>query len=236
MADHGAAPAVGQRGPEGLEEDIHRVVVHAHVGAVQHLRDFPVNAPGAKAQLLPPLQAGRRQTFGELEKALFDAVFLHQGQGQFPGLGRRRQVCIDAEFVGHPGELLQVGYFVTRSLAFGHGEQRLHQVPAVVGVGGRARSHHAGEVAGHHDVRVRAAHPPLGAFPKRIDAAGPHDADAAGEPQVAKAAAGLLGGVPLPNGLYPLLAGLLLQGQGIGLDGERIFRVIWSIHRKFPRF
>jgi hypothetical protein len=90
----------------------------------------------------------------------------------------------------------------------------------VVGVGGGAAGHHAAQVAGHHDVGVRAADAELGAVPKGIDAAGPHGADPAGQTQIAKAALGLLGLVPLPDGLQTFLLGFLFEGQGVGLDGD----------------
>jgi len=67
-------------------------------------------------------------------------------------------------------------------------------------------------------VGVGAADAPLRAFAKGVEAAGPHDADTAGQPQGTEAAAlGVLGLVPFPNGLHPLLAGLFLQGQRVGL-------------------
>ena len=45
--DHGAAPAVGQGVAQGVQQQVHRVVVHPHVGAVQHLRRLPGRCPGA---------------------------------------------------------------------------------------------------------------------------------------------------------------------------------------------
>ena len=126
---------------------------------------------------------------------------------------------------GHPelcGQAVQLGLIgdaEARGLAFTHGEERLHQVPAVIGVGRGAGGYHAGQVPGHHDVGVGAADAPLGAVPERVDAAGAHDADTAGEPQLAEAALGLLGGKTLPDGLQPLFLGLVFQGQDVGVDG-----------------
>ena len=117
-----------------------------------------------------------------------------------------------------------------RRFAFAHREERLHQVPAVIGVGRRACGHHAGQVPGHHDVGVGAADAPLRAVSERIDAAGAHDADAAGEPQLAEAALGLLGGKTLPDGFQPLCLGFGFQGQDVGVDGDVSFCIIGLTH------
>ena len=42
--DHRAAPAIAQAGAHGVQQDVDPVVVHAHVGAVQHLDVLPVDA------------------------------------------------------------------------------------------------------------------------------------------------------------------------------------------------
>ena len=218
--DHGAAPAVRQGAPQGLDQEADRVVVHPHVRAVQHFGDFPVHSPGVDAQFPPFLQPGGGEAPGKGEVALLDAVFLHHGQGQFLGLGQGWEVAGHPELCGQAVQLALIGDAEARRFAFTHGQERLHQVPAVIGVGRGAGGHHAGQVPGHHDVGVGAADAPLGAVPERIDAAGAHDADAAGEPQLAEAALGLLGGKTLPDGFQPFFLGLVFQGQDVGVDGR----------------
>ena len=51
--DHGAAPAIGQRGAHGGAQQRHRVRFHAVVGAVQQLDDFAVDAARRDPHLLP---------------------------------------------------------------------------------------------------------------------------------------------------------------------------------------
>ena len=133
--DHGAAPAVRQGAPHGLDQEVDGVVVHPHVGAVHHFGDFPVHAPGINAQVPPFLQPGGGQAPGEGEVALLDAVFLHHGQGQFLGLGQGREVTGHPELRGQAVQLGLIGDAEARRLAFTHGEERFQQVPAVVGVG-----------------------------------------------------------------------------------------------------
>ena len=164
----------------------------------------------------PFLQPGRGQAPGEGEVALLDAVFLHHGQGQFLGLGQGWELAGHPELRGQAVQLGLIGDAEARGPAFAHGQERLHQVPAVIGVGGCARGHHAGQVPGHHDVGVGAADAPLGAVAEGIDAAGAHDADAAGEPQLAEAALGLLGGKTLPDGFQPLAWALSFRARMSG--------------------
>jgi len=51
--DHRAAPAVGYAGSQALQDEVDRIIVHTHMGAVHDLHYLPVYAPGIDAQLFP---------------------------------------------------------------------------------------------------------------------------------------------------------------------------------------
>ena len=151
---------------------------------------------------------------------LAHAVVFHHGLGQFAGDGQRLFVfCRHAVLFGQSPELGFVADLVSDGAAVGHAGQHLHQVPAVVGVGGGAGGNHAAQVAGHDDVGIGTADTGLGPLTERIHPARPHDADAAGKAHVAETALGLLSLVPLPHGFDTVL--LCFGKKPIAILGDR---------------
>ena len=57
---------------------------------------------------------------------------------------------------------------------------------------------------------------------------------AAAEAQLTKAAVRLLGLGPLPDGFHAFLAGFLVHGQGVGLNGDFIGGIGMVRHNIFP--
>ena len=68
--DHRAAPAIGKRGAQPLQHQIHRIVVDSDVGAMHGLDNFTVDAAGHDFQGVPELLAFEWCAFGEIERSL----------------------------------------------------------------------------------------------------------------------------------------------------------------------
>src|ERR1019366_1831493 len=80
--DHGAAPAIGQRGAHGGAQQRHWVRFHAVVSTVQQLDDFAVDAARRDPQLLPSpalLFGGAQQRY---QRAVLQAELRGHARGQ----------------------------------------------------------------------------------------------------------------------------------------------------------
>ena len=218
--DHRSAPPVGEGVPEGVKQQALPAVVHAHVGAVHHLRGLAVDPTGHDPRLPPEFPALGRRPGNQGELLFARPEIAHHGVGQGAcDLQRRLPVGFDPVLRGHPPELFFVGDAVPRGPACGHLGQHLHQVPAVVGMGRRARGHHPPQVSGDDDIGVGAADPLLGAFPEGVHPAGPHVADAAAQPHFTVSALGRLSLVAVPHGFDPVLLGLFQHQPSVLGDG-----------------
>ncbi|KUG28792.1 hypothetical protein ASZ90_001344 [hydrocarbon metagenome] len=218
--DHGAAPAVGQGQPRGVQAQVHGVVVHAHVGAVHHLHHVAVDAPGGDAQGFPQLPPFGRNPADKRHGAAPEAVVLEELVGQGGGHGVDVLAGhVQADLGRDAAQFVLVADGVVRGFFLGHGVQGFHQVAAVVRMGGGPGGHHAAEVAGHDDVGVGPAHPVRGAVAEGVDAAGAHDAVAARQTQFAEAALGHLFREAVPDGFHPVFPGFGDHGPGVATDG-----------------
>ena len=227
--DHGPAPAVRERVADAVQEQALPVVVDPHVGAVHHLGGFAVDSPRGDPQPAPDLLALGRRALEQGELLLARAVFLGHGIGELGGdLVRLLAVQLDPELDRHALELLDVAQPVAGGRVHGHLAEDLDQVAAVIRVRGGAGGDHAAQVARHHDVGIRAAHPALGAFAERIDTAGSHDADAAAQPHLAETAIGQLGLEPVPDAFHAVALHLLQQQPAV--RGDRVGIVSLVVH------
>jgi hypothetical protein len=220
-----------------LEQQTLPAVVHAHVGAVHHLGGLPVDAPGHDPQLPPDFPPPGRGPAHQGQLLFPAAEILLHGVGQLPGQRRVLfPVGFNAVFGAEAAEFFPVHHRVAGRVALGHFRQHLHQVPAVVGMGRRARGDHPAQVPGHDDVRVRAANAPLGAFAKGVDPARPHVADTAGKTHFVAVAFENVNFQPQPN-RKPLADQLILNhlsGGGVGLHGQRVIGANQQRDRKPP--
>ena len=216
-AQHGAAPAVGQGAAERGLEDVLGVQVHALVGAVHDLDDLTVDGARGDPQLAPLGLPLRRSPLGVDDVAVRLAELLEGLVGHVEGdLVDLAPLRGDAEVPGHGVQLLLVLDLVARGLTQGDGAQRHGHVAAVVGVGGHAGGHLAGEVARGDGAHVGAADAGLLLGVLADEAAGAHRADAA-------AGAGLADGARL-HGVRAAERGAdaALVGVRQHLDGGRV--------------
>ena len=191
------------------------------MGPVHHLRGLPVDPPGQDPEFFPEIEALLRGPADQGDLVFLHPVVFHHGLGQVQGDGRGFPIVRrDAVLQGQTLHFFRVLDFVARGPALADLMQNLHQVAAVVGMGGRPGGDHPGQVAGHDDIGIGAANALLGAFPEGVDPAGPHDAVAAGEPQFAIAAGRLLFQVAVPDRLDVVLGRLLQHKLGIFTDGK----------------
>jgi hypothetical protein len=197
--DHGAAPAIGQRGAHGGAQQRYRVRFHAVVRAVQQLDDFAVDAARRDAHLLPSpalfLGGAQRRD----ERAFLQAELRSHTSGQV-----RRHLALvrlaDSRPIRPPAPSASPGWrwhIPKRSRLAPH----LHHFAPMVAVRRRAARHRARQVAGHDQVRIGAARSHLRPFAERIDAARPHVADIAAQPELAEPAERLQVVVTVPHGL-----------------------------------
>ena len=179
-AQHGAAPAVGQRAAQRRLEDVLGVEVDALVRAVHDLDDLAVDGARGEPQLAPlGLPLGGR-ALGVDDVAVRLAELLERDVGDVEGdLVDLAAAGGDAQVPGHGVQLLLVLDLVAGGLAGGDGAQRHRHVAAVVGVGGHAAGHLAGEVARGDGAHVGAADAGLLLGVLADEAAGAHRADAA---------------------------------------------------------
>ena len=173
-AHHGAAPAVGQGGAHGAEHDIVHFLVNAHRGPVQHLDAFAVDGPGGDAQLLPDLlaflgRAAEIRQFAALLAELIEELERHLLGDFVHGLA----LDIDAEIAGHAVQFAHVLDLEILGFAASHCEQRVGQVPRMVGMGRGPGGNHTRKIPRRHDRKSCAAHA-FGLFFLADEAAGPH--------------------------------------------------------------
>ena len=237
-AQHRAAPAVGQGAAERRLEDVLGVEVDALVRAVHDLDDLAVDGARGDAQLAPlGLPLGGR-ALGVDDVAVRLAELGQRDVGDVEGdLVDLAAAGGDAQVPGHGVQLLLVLDLVARGLAGGDGAQRHRHVAAVVGVGGHAAGHLAGEVARGDGAHVGAADAGLLFSVLADEAAGAHRADAA-------AGAGLADGTGLhgvrarERGVDPAALGMRQHLEGGRVDtlgGYRLDVVVaLVIHEATP--
>ncbi len=192
-----------------------RVGFHAVVGAVQQLDDLAVDAARRDAQLVPAraLLFGRAQ---QRERAGLPARRTGRHRA-----ARSPAICAAIGRAATPHSAASAFSFSGLRRVAGRGAvaartENLDNLAPVVAVRGRARGNRAGQVAGHDQVGIGAAGSDLGAFAEGIDAARPHVADVAAQPQLAEPAEGLQVVVPVPDGLraqVPRAGQHLLRGR-----------------------
>jgi len=234
-AGHGAAPAVGQGGAGGVEAEGDRVAIHAHVGTVKHLHGFAVNAARGDVQLVPQGFAGRRQALEKGEARPEAGEILAQALGQGLGHGQGLALGVQADLGRQAAQLGLVPDSVARGAAAADVIKHFHQVPAVVGMGGRPAGHEAAEIAGHSQIGPGPADALVPVQPG-YQAAGPHDALGAGKALVADVALGGLLFQAVPGQGEAPGAGLVNQGAGFlrphGAFGRCLvkFRIFYFRH------
>lgn len=209
-AGHGATPAVGQAGAQGLTDQGLRQRGVAHVGHVQSGGDFPVDGPGLDAgvmpQLLGVLGCPLQEALGAEGLAVLQQGHLGNFMGQIVNI---LALGLHAPFLGNADELLRVLDLVSAALfALIQG---VADLPAVVGVGSGAACHEAQEVPAHDAVDIAAADT-TGALGG--DPAGAHGADPAAGTCLAEAAMGGLVLDPLLPGVSAHLLAVFQQGVG----------------------
>ena len=231
---HGAPPSVGNGGLEALQDQVDRVIVHTDVGAVHDLNYLTVDAPRVDAHLLPLSHPFFRSPAGELEKPLLFAELAVDRLGQVQGhLFLAATVGGNAVF---PGQGRQLGFIfdlVSAALALGRQQQRVGQIPAVVGMGGRPPCDHADQVTGHDDIGGGAADASLGSLIlEGADPAGAHVAVAATDSQFPKPALGKHFLIALPDRLETelLCAGEHLVDRGINASFQNLVTVSHDVY------
>ena len=189
--DARAAPAIRQRGPEGVQQEVPVVVVHPHVSPVQGLDHHAVDARGLDAPVAPHALApdwcqlqGRKRVLLPVE--LRDKEIRQVERYRF----LRSFAFHDAVEPRGIAERLLVGNAVGTALAFRHFLEQQHQVATMIRVRRGPARDFAHVVARHDRVRVRTAH-----AARRLgrDAAGPHVAQAAAHAVLAEGALVALG-------------------------------------------
>ena len=189
-ANHRSAPAIGERGAQPLQYQIHRIVIDTDVGAMHGFNNLPVDSAGHDFQSGPQLLTLQRSAPGEGERSFLLAELSQQFLAQFlrdlrldAALGR------DAKFGGQRRQLDLILNLVVGGLAFGRHQECLRNVAAVIGVGGRAGGDHPIQKAGHDHVAGGAADTQLGSgIVERADAARSHIAVTTAQAGFAKAA------------------------------------------------
>ena len=219
--DHGAAPAVAEGGAAGLQQDVDPIVVHTHVGAMQHFYVFAVNAARVSAGFIPDSLAGFGGTAGQRQFVASHAVIFHHLPGQ-PGGDFLVALAVrfHAVFGGQRLELLRFGNGIDVGFTFADEVQGFQDVTAVIPMRGRAGGHHPGQVAGDDNVGVCAADPFLRPVAKGVNPARPHDTDAAACAQVTVTALGLLFFQPIPDRFDAFAPGHFQHDLGIAVDGS----------------
>ena len=197
--EHGAGPAVSQRGPQAVQDQVLVIGVDPFVGPMEGFDDFVFHADGNDTEPPPPLHGGlRRPHFGVPDLTLL-AVELLQGQ-----LGHLARDLLDAFLLGGDpplrGELEEAFgalYHVTEGGALRRLQQRVDDVMPVVRVGRRPGRHLADQMPGDDGRRRGAADPPLRPLGEGADPAGAHLADPAADSQLPETAPGFLFVVPV---------------------------------------
>ncbi len=183
-AHHGAAPAVGQAGPQGLTDQRLRQGRAAHMGHVHIGGDLPVDGPGGDLRVMPQLLGVLGGPLQELQGAEGLAVLQQADLGHLVGqVVDVLALGLHAPLMGDADELLGV---LDGVAAIGTGlMQGVHDLTAVVRMGGGAAGGEAQVVTGDDAMHIAAADAP-GRF--LGDTAGAHGADPAAGAALAKAA------------------------------------------------
>ena len=154
---------------------------HVHSGG-----DFPVNGPGLDTGLMPQLLGVLGSPLQELLNAEGLAVFHQADLSHFVGqIVDVLALGLHAPFLGDADQLLRILDLVVA--AFLGLVQGMHDLTAMVGVGGRATGGKAQEVTADNAVNIAAADT---AGSLGSDAAGAHGADTAAGTLLAEAAVG----------------------------------------------
>ena len=209
-ADHGSAPTVAEGTATCLGQDALVVLIHADVGAMEHLADLPVNRARRDAGLLPDLLP---RLGGALEEPLLALALAEFGQRRVTDdlgdLLDRFSLGLDAIYLGNHAQLLHVSDAVVLGLAGGGCNQRLGHAAAVIAVGGRAGGDHSGKVARDNRARRRPANAPVLARNVLDDPARTHEAIAAAQSAAPELALGRHRLVPVPGSLDAITFRLL---------------------------
>jgi len=160
-------------------KDVLGILIVAYMRAVQRLDDLLTHIACRDTELvqdlLPPLR--RMIQVNDLACGLAELVQRCKGHiaGEiFNALAFRRH----AQVAGHLTELGSVADLVIRRLALCSGEQRVGEIAPVVGVSGRSRGDHAGEIAGRNGLTSGTANASLTLLD---EPAGTHATDLAAE-------------------------------------------------------
>ena len=209
-AHHGAAPAVGQAAAEGLTDQCLGQGGAAHMGHVQSGRDLAVNGARLDLRLVPQLLRVLRSALQEALHAEGLAVF-HQAD-----LGHLVRQLIDVLSFGLDAPLMRdadelLGVLDLIVAAFLRLMQGVHDLTAMIRVGGRAAGGELQEVSADDAVHVAAADAARSLWG---DTAGAHGANTAASTGFAKAAVRRL----VFHTLLPGIRANLLAGfkQGVG--------------------
>ena len=227
-AHHGAAPAVGQAAAEGLADQGFGQGGAAHMGHMQSGRNLAVDGARLDLRLVPQLLRVLRSALQEALHAEGLAVF-HQAD-----LGHLVRQLIDVLAFGLDAPLMRdadelLGVLDLIVAAFLRLMQGVHDLTAVVRVGGSAAGGELQEVSADDAVHVAAAD---AARALRRDTAGAHSADAAAGAGLTEAAVRRL----ILDALLPAVGADLLavfqQGSGGGLHllyGNEAFLIHWVV-------
>ncbi len=120
------------------ENQVHRIIVHAHGSLGKHLDDGPVDAGG---QYIAVVEFGPAAFSDvgheELARGLIRAPEVFQGcQCHFPSQHIFPfALYLKSDPLGHGPQLIPISNLVVRYLALGNGQQDVGDVPAMVRVG-----------------------------------------------------------------------------------------------------
>ena len=227
-AHHGAAPAVGQAAAEGLADQGFGQGGAAHMGHMQSGRNLAVDGARLDLRLVPQLLRVLRSALQEAQGAEGLAVF-HQAD-----LGHLVRQLIDVLAFGLDAPLMRdadelLGVLDLIVAAFLRLMQGVHDLTAMIRVGGSAAGGELQEVSADDAVHVAAAD---AARALRRDTAGAHSADAAAGAGLTEAAVRRL----ILDALLPAVGADLLavfqQGSGGGLHllyGNEAFLIHWVV-------
>jgi len=190
---------------------VNRIIVHTDMGAVHDLHDLPIDTAGIDPYLFPQGHALFRGPSGEPDGTLLFAELRRDRLGQIdPDFCCFTTLGLDAVLGCQGLELGLVLDLISPAFSLGRQEEGVGDIPAVIGMGRRACRNHADKAARHDNIGRGPAHSCLGAFAvKGADAAGPHVAVSAADPQFTETTLGQLGLIPVPGRLKAQFPGPL---------------------------
>ena len=213
-ADHAATPPIGESGAHGVLEDVDRILVVTHVGAVQRFDHLAVDTARDHALFLPQLLALLGSPFDRDDGTALLAELGDVEVGEIVGDLLRRAV-LERDVV-QGGDIVQFGD-IADLIAFGFavrdGLEGESHVASVVRMRGRPGGDGSNEVAGLDGVYRGATNPGHAVLG---DPAGTHAAQVAAQTRRADRARGRCVR-PAEGGGYALLI-----GQGQHLLGSRV--------------